>query len=379
MLQAMTVGIASGVLGSAFSFTLDRVTSFHSVYPWLVLGIPVAGGILFSIGKPLLGLETMNGFKRILWYFGSGAISHLVGASVGREGAIVRMSTEGSALIGRLFVRGHSHPAEPVRSLGLAGGFAAAIGQPLTGSVFAWEHGNAPGPRTAWSLIVCATVGAFTAKFLGATPLPIPPLAPVSGFWSPILATSILGLACGGIGRIFVTLKLRLDHHWKWFPVAPIRGWLGGAILLLVLAPDGMRLYRGLGLETIGSSFAGTVSWEVPALKTALTLLSLAFGFTGGEFIPLVFIGATTGNLLNQWISLDSAMLPTLGAAVVFGAAARLPLTALALSCFWSGPGIIPWALLAHGIAALVTIGAPSIYGETYWTSKRSPDRCSSL
>ena len=375
MFQAMAVGVVSGVIGTAFSFVLEQVTLMHSSRPRLILGMPVAGGILFSIGRFFRGPDPINGFSRILWHFGSGTVSHLVGASVGREGAIVRMSTVGSRLVGTFLSPKLPRSMDLSRTLGHAGGFAAAIGQPFTGVFFAWERGKSPGLTHAGSILVCALVAAYSAKALGTSFLQIPPLAPITGFWSPAVAVSILGLTCGGIGRLFVILKTKLESHSKWLPDSPIRGWLGGTVLLLLLAPDGMRLYRGLGIETIGTSFTGLVPWEAPALKLVFTLLSLAFAFSGGEFIPLVFVGATTGNVLNQWIPLDSALLPSLGAAVVFGAAARLPITACALSCFWSGPGIAPWALLAHGIAALVTIGAPSIYGETYWTSKRSPER----
>jgi H+/Cl- antiporter ClcA len=375
MFQAMAVGVFSGVIGTAFSFVLEQVTLIHSSHPLLILGMPVVGGVLFNIGRFFRGPDPMNGFNRILWHFGSGSVSHLVGASVGREGAIVRMSTIGSRLVGTVLSPKLPHSIELNRYLGLAGGFAAAIGQPFTGVFFAWERGKNPGWFHAGSILVCATVAAYSARLLGTSFLQIPPLSPITGFWSPAVAAAILGLTCGGIGQLFVTLKTRLESHSKWLPDTPIRGWLGGTILLLLLAPDGMHLYRGLGIETIGSSFTGFVSWETPALKLVFTLLSLAFAFSGGEFIPLVFIGATTGNVLNQWIPLDSALLPSLGAAVVFGAAARLPITACALSCFWSGPEILPWALLAHGVAALVSVGGRSIYGETYWTSKRSPER----
>ncbi len=372
---AMTTGILSGVLGATFSLALDRVTEIHQRHPGWIWCLPLAGGLLFSIRRKWIRGSGDTGWLRIVWIFLGGTVSHWVGASVGREGAIVQMSTTGSEWMGSRI--GLKMPIPPAlrRSLGLSAGFAAAIGNPIAGSFFSWEVGGKRGHRETFLILMSAVSGVITMQVLGASLLMIPPLPTVNGIWSPLLTTLILGLTCGVLGRLFSSLRVRFERPSHWLPDSPIRVWIGGSILMLMLVPEEMRIYRGLGIETIGGSFAGSIPWEAPLLKLILTLLSLTLGFTGGEFIPLVFIGATAGNLLNQWIPLDSALLPTLGASVVFGAAARLPMTAFALSCIWSGWSIVPWAMLAHGIAALVTKGAPSIYGKTYWTSNRSPER----
>ncbi len=383
MLQAMFTGLASGTLGAVFSMALDQVTSYHRYHPGWIWGIPLAGWLLFRIGKKLGPESAGTGWRRILWIFFSGTLSHGVGASVGREGAIVQMATTASHRIGALIRTKTQTTQDFARSLGLAGGFSAAIGNPIAGSCFAWEHGTLPRAGNILPILMSALTGALTMKILGATPLMIPPLSGVSGTWTPLIATAFLGLAGGVVGRLFSRVKNRMASFSKSRAKSMtnstgsdrIRVWLGGLLLLFLLAPEGMVLYRGLGLETIDASFAGSLPWETPFMKWILTLLSLAVGFSGGEFIPLVFIGATLGNLLNQWIPLNSTLLPSLGTAIVFGAAARLPITAFCLSCLWSGWDIAPWALLAHGIAALVTAGAPSIYGSTYWTSKRRPER----
>lgn len=379
MLQAMLTGFASGTLGAAFSLTLDRVTSYHQYHLGWIWALPLAGGLLFGLRRKL-GTETpKSGLRRILWIFFSGTLSHGVGASVGREGAIVQMATTVSHWIETLSQTKKQTTTNFGTSMGLAGGFSAAVGNPIAGSCFAWEQGTLPRVGNILPVLMSALIGSMTMKILGAEPLMIPPLSEVSGIWTPLIATVTLGLAGGGIGRLFSEIKNRLARSSTWLPNPSNGSWImvsiGGLLLMALLARDEMHLYRGLGLETISGSFAGSVSWEVPILKLILTLISLAIGFSGGEFIPLIFIGATLGNLLNQWIPLNSTLLPALGAAVVFGAAARLPITAFALSCLWSGRDIIPWALLAHGIAALVTVGAPSIYSRTYWTSKRSPER----
>jgi H+/Cl- antiporter ClcA len=375
ILHAMITGVVSGAFGAAFSWTLEWVTSLHQRNPAWIWGLPLVGGLLYGLHKRFIKQIDEEGLLRLSWIFGSGSISHLVGASVGREGAIVKMSTTLSHWIADRSRSKNSITPDLARSLGQAGGFAAAIGNPWAGSFFAWEHGSSLRGKDALSLLICAVTGALTMGVLGASTLGFPPLPRVTGFWTPFLAAVLMGLIGGGIGRLFAHWKHRSEKPSRWMRESAVRGWIGGLILLLLLAPETMQRYRGLGIETIGESFTGTVSFEVPILKLVLTVLSLASGFTGGEFIPLVFIGAATGNVLNQWIPLESTLLPAMGCAVVFGAAARLPITALVLSCVWSGWALAPWAALAHGVAAIVTIGAPSLYGKTYWTSKRKPER----
>jgi H+/Cl- antiporter ClcA len=83
----------------------------------------------------------------------------------------------------------------------------------------------------------------------------------------------------------------------------------GSALLMILFSVEGTGRFQGLGLGTIESAFQEPSAWSWPLWKLGLTALSLAIGFKGGEFVPLVFIGSTLGSALAPLLGLPVAAL----------------------------------------------------------------------
>jgi H+/Cl- antiporter ClcA len=114
--------------------------------------------------------------------------------------------------------------------------------------------------------------------------------------------------------------------------------------------------YQGLGLEVIRAAFVSAPSPETPFFKLLLTALTLAVGFKGGEFVPLVFIGTTAGSVLaNHWQE-PLGFFAALGFVSLFGAAAKTPWSCAVLAVEYFGWEIAPYALL-------VTLGSYAMAG----------------
>ena len=78
-----------------------------------------------------------------------------------------------------------------------------------------------------------------------------------------------------------------------------MKAFFGGALLVALFFAISLWVgnfkYCGLGLESIKDAFLHPAKIWDPVAKLFFTALTLASGFGGSEFIPLVFVGTTWG------------------------------------------------------------------------------------
>jgi H+/Cl- antiporter ClcA len=294
---------------------------------------------------------------------GGTVVSHLFGASVGREGTAVQMAGALAAAGARL-LRLDLDARRILLTAGIAAGFSAVFGTPLAGAVFGLEvlvigrtrYDALPACLVAAIVAdrTCLAWGAHHAHYvLGAVPAPT---------WWTLPALALAGVAFGLAARAFAVgthalggwMKRRLPH-------APLRALAGGAVVAAAAwLLDGGR-YLGLGLPTIAAAFAQPLpAWDF-AGKMGFTMASLASGFKGGEVTPLFFIGATLGNALAPLLQLPFALLAGLGFVAVFAGAANVPVASTLMAIELFGPGIGAHAAVACVLAYLVS-GHAGIY-----------------
>jgi H+/Cl- antiporter ClcA len=106
LFAAVVIGAVGGLLSAAFLGSLNWATTTRINNEWLIYLLPIAGGLVglmyYKWGNPITGgtslvldaihvpgAEVPARMAPMIW---SGSVaSHLVGASVGREGAIVQI------------------------------------------------------------------------------------------------------------------------------------------------------------------------------------------------------------------------------------------------------------------------------------------------
>jgi H+/Cl- antiporter ClcA len=89
----------------------------------------------------------------------------------------------------------------------------------------------------------------------------------------------------------------------------------------------GTRQYLGLSIPLATSALDGNeTSGSVFALKLLFTVVTLGFGFYGGEVTPLLVIGATLGAALAPVLGIPIALGAAVGYVAVFAGAANVPL-----------------------------------------------------
>ncbi|MGC4072586.1 MAG: chloride channel protein [Nibricoccus sp.] len=147
------VGVLAGSASALFLWALEEVTRLRWENGWLVFLLP-AGGVAVGAIYHWLGKPVEAGNNLLLDKIhepGGGVplrmaplvlvgtlVTHLFGGSAGREGTAVQMGGSLASAYGRLIKTG----AENMRVLllaGVAAGFGAVFGTPLTGAIFAME------------------------------------------------------------------------------------------------------------------------------------------------------------------------------------------------------------------------------------------------
>lgn len=377
VILACVVGVLSGLLSAAFLESLQWATDTRTSHDWLIYTLPLAG-LVVGCSYHYLGRGLERGSNLIIeeihdhnaWIplrltpliFGASVISHLSGASVGREGAALQLAAGVTDPISKKLAFNATD-----RSLmlvaAIAGGFGSVFGVPVAGAVFALEVQRVG--RVRYEAFVPAFVASFVGdaivRAVGTEHVHFPSVGNFS--WSPLLAAQvvILGLVSGIIALVFVRLthiiKNLMKKYVAWYPARPV---IGGVLIAAIVLIFGWRDYSGvsvpLALEAMNGSTHG--QW---AIKLGLTALSIGSGFVGGEVIPLFVIGALTGAMFGNIVGSQIALFAIVGSVAVLAGAANTPLACALLGVeLFGGQGVVLFAAVCA--AAYATSGHTGIY-----------------
>ncbi len=375
---AALVAALAGSASAFFLFALDAATAYRERHAWIIWLLPVAGfvvgwiylkwGASAEAGNNLL-IDAIHDDKKMVplrmapLVLGGTVVSHLFGASVGREGTAVQMGGAFADWVARTL---RLSPAErPILLMaGISAGFASVFGTPLAGAIFGLEVLVIG--RMRYEAIFPCVAAALLADQIGLawgvhhTHYLMHGVPPVTA-WT-IAAVVLAGIVFGLAGQLFAGTTHALSAFGKrHIAYAPLRPFIGGAIVACAVWVLGTQRYIGLGIPVIVEAFAHPLPWWDALGKFAFTVASLGSGFKGGEVTPLFYIGATLGNALAPLLHLPFAMLAGVGFVAVFAGAANTPLASTVMAIELFGPEIGPYAALGCVVAYLFS-GHAGIY-----------------
>ena len=377
---AALVGVLGGFVSAGFIGSLNWSTTTRMNHDWLIGLMPI-GGLLVGLAYHYLGHSVVAGNNLVLdeihepgagvparmapMVYGGSVASHLVGASVGREGAAVQITASITDTIGRMF-----KPSEHMRRLllvsAIAAGFGAMFGVPVAGAIFAIEVQHRGRPKYDYVLyaLTASVVGDRIVRELDIKHLSTPQLPQVDTnfalVWRALIASVVFALVAIAFIKSVHWVKNRAAQVIKWSPARPV---FGALILLALTAVADTRDYLGLSTHIAERALWGAVGLTAVAFlwKLVFTSVSLGTGFVGGEVLPVFIIGALAGAQTGRLLDASIPLFAALGFIGVFAAAANTPIACLFIGVELFGSGaIVPMAIVC-GLAYALS-GESSIY-----------------
>jgi H+/Cl- antiporter ClcA/CBS domain-containing protein len=264
----------------------------------------------------------------------SAAISIGSGGPFGAEGPIIMTGGAFGSMIAQFF---HFTSMErrtllvAGASAGMSATFAAPLSSVLIGVellLFEWK------PRSAIPVaLASATACAVRRYILGLGPLF--PVSPHPVFIGPkgLAGCVIAGLAAGALSALLTLgvyaaedLFKKLPIHWMWWPaIGGVFVGLGGLIFPQAL---------GVGYDTIATLLQGSVPLRIFAgvllVKSAIWIISLGSGTSGGVLAPLLMMGAALGGIESIFLpNFGPGFWPLVGMGAILGGTMRSPFTGI--------------------------------------------------
>lgn len=376
---AAVTGFIVGIISTAFAWSILFVTGVRTAHPWLLYLLPLGGCFIVFMYKKC-GVERSMGTNLVLTtiqsrtelpkrmaplIFVSSVVSHLFGASVGREGAALQLGGSVGAALGSTFKFGDSDRHLMIMA-GMSAAFSAIFGTPIAAAVFPMEvisiglmHFSALLPCVVASLVAShfASSMGINAEAFGVVRLP-------EFVFGSAFKIFLLAIIVALISELFC-LMLTISH--KGFDNLFTSQYAGIATAACVII--GLTLiignydYLGAGVPVIIRAMSERAAWYEFILKMLFTAICIGAGFKGGEIVPSIFIGATFGSFFSSLVGLPSSLCAACGIAAMFVGVTNCPISTILICTELFGFAGIPYYLISVAVSYVMS-GYYGLYHE---------------
>lgn len=346
-------GAFIGLSTSLYSFGLEKIQIFHQTETMYPLALILVFGLIFIIKRNTLFFPTQvyqvvesteleqrhwSPFSYV-WNIIGSWISHLAGASLGREGTVLVLSSS----LAQLCKLNWNY----YKPIVISAAFACVIGQPFIAFIFVIEMFTTSIDQKIFSVIM-AWVGFLVMQSLGIHPLFSAIQVDLSAsFIDKLLVVMLIGIVVGLTTNLFKFGYLYLSDAFKQYKIAAILVVL--ALSCIFIQPE-MKSLHSLSLNTFSEIQKGQADILFIFLKTVFTLLFVSLGFIGGDFVPAIEIGSGTGVLIANFFHVSFTFGLAMGLMTFFTGLTRLKWTSLWIIFFLCGFKVMLWGYVCLSI-----------------------------
>ncbi|MDY6063295.1 MAG: chloride channel protein [Erysipelotrichaceae bacterium] len=349
LMIAIGAGLVVGSIGVIFEMLIDLADDLWKHHTFIIYLLPIFGMLIIFITKKLkennidgpnqliYALNNNHNIKPIqgILIFIATTLSHLGGASVGKEGAALVLGSSVSNFFTKL-IKLNAREQETLIFCGMSACFSGLFGTPLTAAIFCLEIlvvGNIY-LKNLLPTLISALIAAKIRTLIIGSPITFN-LDPNIDKFSIIILLALIFLAIiiTIFSNVFIkTLHLTkkiFEHH---FPNPYLRIIIGALIFILITAILKDKIYYSGGINIIQASFKGSSNAYSFLLKIILTSIVLGAGFKGGEIVPTLAIGAGIGMTFSGIFNLPSSLFIACAMIAYFVALTKCPIASLALA-----------------------------------------------
>ncbi len=351
-------GVLIGLSSAIYLLGLDYIQEFHqtnTIYPYFMILVFTA--IILVKQNTLYFPKTVRAVVdaseteqkywskfSFAWNLMGSWLSHLVGASLGREGTAIVLSSS----IAQLCKLNWMYFKPVIFSATLAGVF----GQPLVALIVIIEMFKTNLEQKLYTLIM-GWIAVLILQSLDINFLFLEIAVNLSNsFLDKLYVAGFIGASIGIIGRFYKQGYVFLSKYFL------IHRYFAAAIVLilsgLLLWPE-TRPVHSLSLDTWDLILQGHVEVQFVLLKLVLTLGFVSLGFIGGDLVPTVIIGAAVGVLISKLFNVDYTFGLTMGILAFFTAVSRLKWTSMGLIFLVAGFAPMTWAYFSLSLARYIS------------------------
>lgn len=334
----LSMSVLSGLFISFFLHGLVWITDLRISQPGFIYTLPLVSYLSYflyqkaqaSEGLSLVFQNIARPSQTIRWSMApliliTTWLSHLGGASVGREGSALQIASANFDLMGR---RLSSYERSCFLSAALSAGFSAAMSVPFAGLVFGLESSS--WREISWlrffSCMLASAVSYLVTRVWPTAHIEVELFWPNQFRFSFFFALFVISLVFTGFSLSFKNLLERFHILWqKLIPKTFYRLGLGSLLLVLMFSFDSMRSYSGLGVSYIESYFHVPADWWVALVKMMTTIASLGFEFKGGEFTPLVYMSTSLASSMASFLDLPLSFIVALCYCLIYSLISKSP------------------------------------------------------
>lgn len=371
--RGLFTGLLTGLVISLYSQAVFLAGELNKSYPFLVLFIPAAAVLtqyLFKLSGERFRSSTVSAIDEInnhrnkdhrnwaesqipdsitprmgLVAFLGAMLTHISGASGGKEGAGVQIGLSCASVIERAEVRinmlkqkEHDNRSDYYLMCGAAAAFSSLFNAPVAGVLFGTQLASPKATRLdAYLPCIAASYSSMlVSQATGCHVLEIPSYLPLSFDARTFIGVVVFAVLTGLYARLFcfVIHKLRdffRKHIKNAYIVVLIPSLLLLAASLITYFILGTFRYNGLGGDLLYELIIGDANHIDDVIKLLMVSLTFASGFVGGEVVPLMIVGAGFGMSVASLLNLPGAAFAVLGSVGMLSGGTNLPLVCVAL------------------------------------------------